>query len=671
MSFDEMGGGRKSRASASARLAVGTTLNDRYQIDDFLGATAYGEAYRGRDLSDGRLVTVKVISPALIGDARARQRLEREIQIAGQLDHKNVGATYGLFGAVVGSDSVAYLAAEYIDGQTLREMIEKKKAAGRTFSLKGTYNVIAHLCNALVYAHGATLHGGLSADSIYVNSAGRVKVVDFGLSRALSPIDHFQAQVGSGGLASMAPEMATAPDQADGRADLYSVGVILFELLTGRPPSESFERPSAVVPGVPPAVDEVVATCLQPQPEHRFPDAQALKESLHAALAQELAGAQADAARPLGLPPQGAPQPPPQASRPPPPKFPPVQTPTPISSRPPTTPPPISSAPPPPRPGPPPAATPTARPPAMGIGGKPTPAAVPASFNVDAALSATDETSERWLIQKDKLDFGPFSMREVRSQVEAGKILGEHTIIDTESGERRKVQDHPQLRPLVMEAATRMAEKARQDMEDKEKRAQRSKVTLMMLILLLLVAAGGGTGFFLWKRTQEARIARENKEAELLAAKAKAEEAAADFLKGVEITLKVDPPAAKTGGKRVHRPGQKGGGNAYSDVTNLGDASDGSGGGEETLDQSVVAGVMNKNFKVLVGCILEERRRSPSLHTVDMDFIIKGTGNVSGVKVNGQTSGPFAGCMLGKMKTVAFPKFNGAQTHASFSLTMK
>jgi serine/threonine-protein kinase len=574
-----------------------------------------------------------------------------------QLDHKNVGATYGLFGAMVGSDAVAYLAAEYIDGQTLRDMLQKKVAAGRTFSLKGTYNVVAHLCNALIYAHGATVHGGLTPDSVLVNSAGRVKVVDFGLARTLRPIDHFQAQVGQGGLAALPPEMATAPDKADARADLYSVGVILFELLCGRPPSESFERPSSVVPGVPPALDEVLATCLQPQPEHRFPDSQALKEALHAAIGNDLESAAANAARPIAAPappaapPAKAAPPPPRTPAPPPPRTP---TPSPPPLVPPRTPtpPPISSAPKPtPLPGP-----------------KGPAPAIPKSFNVDSALSAVDDQTERWLIQKDKLDFGPFNMRDVRSQIEGGKILGEHTIIDTETGERRRVKDHPQLRQLVMEAESQQAEKQRVAMEDQDKRAQRGKVTMLLGIMVLVLCGVGGGVFFYAKKTSEAEALRKKKEADLLDAQAKSEAAAADFLKGVEISLKVDPPAPKTAKPHSgRRNGNKG--SEFSDVTNLGDASEG--GGDETLDQSVVQNVMKNNFKILVGCILEERRRNPGLHNVDMDFIIKGTGNVSAVKVNGSTSSALAGCMYGKMQSVSFPKFNGAKTHANFSLSMK
>ena len=80
---------------------------------------------------------------------------------------------------------------------------------------------------------------------------------------------------------------------------------------------------------------------------------------------------------------------------------------------------------------------------------------------------------------------------------------------------------------------------------------------------------------------------------------------------------------------------------------------------------------MASNFKSLTGCILEEKHRDGALKNVDMDFVIKGSGQVSAVKVNGATNTPFASCMLGKMQTVPFPHFNGARTVASFSLALK
>lgn len=656
MTFDGPSrGAQPAGGMTGARLANGVRLNDRYEIEEFLGRTPYGESYRARDMASGQLVTIKALNPALIADGATMERLTREVQVASQLDHKNIAATYGLFGAQVGSDPVAYLACEFVDGQTLREMLEKKRASGRAFSLKGAYNVIAHLCNALVYAHGTTVHGGLTPDSVMVNSAGRVKLTDFGLARTLKPLDNFRAQVAAGTMAALAPEMMSNPEAADARADLYSVGVILFELLTGRTPADSFERPSVAAPGVPPAVDPVVEMCSKPSPDERYADAQSLKDSLQQALAADLAGPNAQAAAAIALPPGGQPRAPKQP-------MPMVNTPTPPPR------PAMSSAPktptPPPRPqpsqpiassAPPPQATPqpATRRPSLEQ------AAVPKSFNVDAALSAVDDTHERWLIQKDKLDFGPFSMKDVRSQIEQGKIRGEHVIIDTENGQRQHVRDHAQLRQLVLEAEARLGEQERLEKEAADRSKFRGRmVTIFALVGVAVLALGGGAFWYAKKHGAfETKVVKEV-----------VHDGEYDFMKGVEISMKVDPPAPKPKRPSGHRVG-KNGKNEFSDVTNLGDASEG--GGDETLDQAVVQRVMTQNFKVLVGCIAEERRRNSSLHNVDMDFIIKGTGQVSAVKVNGSTSSPMASCMYGKMQSVAFPKFNGAKTHASFSLALK
>jgi serine/threonine-protein kinase len=636
-------------------------LNERYEIEELIGRGPYGESYRARDLASGQLVCIRALDSQLVSDAATMERLAAAIAKAATLEHKNVAATYGLFGAQVGTDPVAYLACEFVDGQSLREMLEKKIATGLAFSIKGAYNVVAHLCNALVYAHATMVHGGLTPDAVMVSSAGRVKVIDFGMAQVLKPFANFAAQVQAGALAALAPEMTTSPDSVDGRADLYSVGVILFELLTGRTPADSFERPSVAAPGVPSAVDPIVETCMRPVPDERYIDAQALKEALQTALGPELNGPNAKASaavapRPNSGPSQARPQP--SAPNQP---IPVVNTPTPpprpSAKRTPTpSPPPISSAPKPP-PGP------TTPRPATAGSGKfppvpaPQKAQVPKSFNVDAALNAVDDQTERWLIQKDKLDFGPFNMREVRSQIEGGKIVGEHVIVDTENGERRKVKDHPQLRQLVLDAEARLSLQQKEADEAAERRKHRGRQTVLLTGIFLAVIVGGGGIFWYYQHHQKIVVQEKLVRDDSL-----------DFLKGVEITMKVDPPPPK----RPHPAGHKsknGGKNEFSDVTNLGDASEG--GGDETLDQQVVQRVMTQNFRVLVGCIGEERHRNPGLHNIDMDFIIKGTGNVSAVKVNGQTGSPLAGCMYGKMQSIVFPKFNGSKTHASFSLALK
>ena len=145
-----------------------------------------------------------------------------------------------------------------VDGQTLREMIEKKRASGRAFSLKGAYNVVAHLCNALVYAHGATVHGALTPDSMMVNSRRPREADRLRPGPGAQAARELPRACGCRDMAALAPEMMASPETADARADIYSVGVILFELLTGRTPADSFERASVAAPGVPPAVDPVI-----------------------------------------------------------------------------------------------------------------------------------------------------------------------------------------------------------------------------------------------------------------------------------------------------------------------------------------------------------------------------------------------------------------------------
>jgi serine/threonine-protein kinase len=638
------------------RIPAGALLAGRFSIDDFLGRSVFAEVFRATDNTDGKAVVIKLLHRELTRYGEARMRLEQEMAIAVQLEHKNIARVYGFW---IEGD-LPFIASEYVEGSTLREMLDKKVAAGRAFSLKGAYNVVAHVCNALAYAHGAVVHGALTTSSVLVNAAGRVKLTDFGIAPALPAMEHFRAQVGAGDLATMAPEMATHPEAVDRRADLYSVGAMLFELLTGRPPSETFERPSAVVPGLPASLDPVIERCLRPRPQDRFGDAQELKHALHSALDSYVSGGTPAAGVAALDPPEARPvssRPPPAYAAAPAPAF---QPPPP---RPAPPPPPAASRAAPPRAPTPPTGAPIASSPA------PAPApraprisqpAIPRGFNVDSALSSVDETQERWLIQKDKLDFGPYRLAEVRHQVEKGQILGDHTIVDMENGERRRVKDHPMLRDFVLRTESGREEQRRADADAAEARASKRKViTLLAVILVVLLAGGGGVvavviyhPFGLLMPKETTKIVYKDNE---------------DLLKGIEITMKVDPPAPKKAHKAPRkgprRPGES------PDVTNLGDASED--GGDETLSQDVVQRVMSANFGVLKGCVLEEKRRNPSMRTVDMDFTIKGDGRVSAVKVNGQTASAISSCMYGKMQSVAFPKFNGSKTHASFSLALK
>lgn len=599
-------------ASSLPRLAPGAVLRGRFTIERFVGRGPLGEVYRAGDASDGKPVLVQLVQRELLRDGQTRIRLEQDIAIAAQLEHKNIAATYGFFG----DGENLFIAAEPVDGSSLRQMLEKKLKTGRAFTLKGAYNVVTHICNALEYAHGAMLHGLLSADTVLVNPAGRVKLAYFGLSRSLPGQERFRASLLPAAIACMAPELPRAPDMADRRADVFSVGAMLFELLTGQAKHDRLV--SELVAGVPPALDAVIEQCTSPSAPDRFNDMGELKRAIHAACGSALTAASAPPI-PAG---SAAPKPPP----------------TPAG-----------------RPGAPQAAAARPGPPRIAQ------AKVPATFSIDSALSAVDEAHERWLIQKDKLDFGPFKLADVKEQIGKGQILGDHVIVDMENGERRKVREHALLKDLVLRAEGQQEATRQVEVAAAEARAHRRRVmTLIGLIGGLTIVVGGGVAAYVLTHQpkETTKIVYREKEGE-------------DLLKGIEITMKVQPPPPK--GSKRHGGGHGGSSkNAVGDfdsATNLGDAN--GEGGDETLGQDVVQHVMSQNFKSLTGCILEEKRRNSGLKTIDMDFVIRGSGSVSAVKVNGATNSPFASCMLDKMKSITFPKFNGAKTVAAFSLALK
>ena len=150
------------------------------------------------------------------------------------------------------------------------------------------------------------------------------------------------------------------------------------------------------------------------------------------------------------------------------------------------------------------------------------------------------------------------------------------------------------------------------------------------------------------------------------------EEAEVDaFLKDVKINF-AKASVAKKGAGGAHHASSGGGANdaEFTNDMNLGDATK-AGVGDESLDDEVIQKVMMGNYRSLVPCIMAERHKEPGLSDISLDFVVRGTGKVSAVKVNGQRGGTFAGCLLSRMQNFGFPKFNGGKTIASWSMSMR
>lgn len=265
-----------------------------------------------------------------------------------------------------------------------------------------------------------------------------------------------------------------------------------------------------------------------------------------------------------------------------------------------------------------------------------------------------DESEQRWLIQKGRLDFGPFSLQEIKRQIDANEILPEHTIIDNDSGKRGKIAEHPLLGDMVHAAAARRDEHRRVNAEATMVKQDRRRGAALYLVIALGVAAIGAGGYFGLKKL---RAADKKGPSELAA------------LEGAElnVTIELKPQAPRgTGKKRTGgaRPGEAGAKGGWDDSLDLGDASDDD-GDSERLDNATLSKVIQSSGRGLGACLAGSGSRK-----AEIEFIVAGSGKVTSVRVNGDTDSGLANCIRKKMQAMQFPSFNGPRTRGSFEMSI-
>jgi serine/threonine-protein kinase len=271
-------------------------LSSRYRVDELIGRGGMASVYRGYDVTLGREVAIKVLRRELAEDAAFRTRFRLEAQAASRMAHP---AIVRVFDAgedfEVGSDGqqhpVPYIVMELVHGALLKDVI-----AQGPVSVDDARRYVDGILEALEFSHRAgVVHRDIKPGNVMVTDAGQVKVMDFGIARAVSDSSSTVAETTTilGTAAYFSPEQAKG-EPVDARADLYSTGVVLYELLTGRPPfrgespvavayqhvSEAPITPSEVVETVPRALDAVVLRALAKDPFQRFPDAASFRAAL-------------------------------------------------------------------------------------------------------------------------------------------------------------------------------------------------------------------------------------------------------------------------------------------------------------------------------------------------------------------------------------------------------
>ncbi|MCP3919670.1 MAG: serine/threonine protein kinase [bacterium] len=251
------------------------TLLPDYEVGPCLGRGGMGVVFRARQRKLDRPVAVKVLLPAPEDAPTWAERFEREARALAKLNHPNIVGVYD-FGR---ADDLMFLVMEYVDGASLRELlIEGKLTAPETLA------IVPQLCDALQYAHSeGVVHRDIKPENILLDGEGNVRIADFGLAKIVGEGNSLATLTGShqamGTFRYMAPEQIDRPRDVDHRADLFSMGVVLYEMLTGEVPAGSFPKPSECSP-VDERLDDVVVRALQHEPDRRYQQARELKSAV-------------------------------------------------------------------------------------------------------------------------------------------------------------------------------------------------------------------------------------------------------------------------------------------------------------------------------------------------------------------------------------------------------
>jgi beta-lactam-binding protein with PASTA domain/tRNA A-37 threonylcarbamoyl transferase component Bud32 len=271
-------------------------LGGRYELDGIVGRGGMAEVFRARDIRLDRIVGVKTLRDDLARDQTFQARFRREAQSAASLNHPSIVAVYDTGEDMVGSVPVPYIVMEFVDGRTLRDLLRDDRRLLPERAAEITDGVL----RALDYSHrNGIVHRDIKPGNVMLTRAGDVKVMDFGIARAVSDSQMTMTQTAQviGTAQYLSPEQARG-ERVDARSDLYSTGCLLYELLTGRPPftgdspvaiayqhvKEDPVPPSQVDPEVPPWADAIVLKAMQKDPADRYQSAGEMRNDIQRAL---------------------------------------------------------------------------------------------------------------------------------------------------------------------------------------------------------------------------------------------------------------------------------------------------------------------------------------------------------------------------------------------------
>ena len=259
----------------SFQFRRGQVINNRYTVLDMIGRGGMGCIYKVHDNVLGEDLALKTLLPQYVADKTVIDRFLNEARITRRLTHPNIVRVHDIGTTGKG----IFISMEYVQGDSLRVVLGKY-GPGERIPVRQVLHIIDQLCLALDYAHQYTVHRDIKPENIMITESNQIKLMDFGISKLMDNRLVTSASVVMGTPYYMSPEQHRDTHNVDARADIYSMGVVMYEMLTGNIPTGIPKPASQVLREIPPALDEIVARCIDPNREKRFRTAGDLRQAI-------------------------------------------------------------------------------------------------------------------------------------------------------------------------------------------------------------------------------------------------------------------------------------------------------------------------------------------------------------------------------------------------------
>lgn len=634
------------QAPSGATLATGDIIGNRYMVSRYLGSSDGSTNYLCRDQKRQRDTVLKLIPTQLL-DAKLNTLLAEQIKLAAQLgQHKNISSVYGMGQA---SDSHAFVAVEFLDGYSLSRLVAKRREQGRNVDMRDIFTVIAHCANVLQLVHKHTTHGVLTPYNLYVSRQGVLKLNNLAFGRVTALMLHEQQKGPFHDSIYVAPEVHDDPDSLSPASDVYSLAMIAVDLLNpkGLPADRQMASRaiSKVLADHPPKLTQFLLSALDVTPNKRPSLADFVRVFEDTARQSGVLLGHPPAEGQLPIEPAVAPEAVEQTSNE-------EEEEEDLFNIP-------------------------------GLKESDDDAVVTSSFDD----FDDDEDEGRYLVQKDGLDYGPFTVEQVLTQLKADEIDENTSVLDRFTQKRKPLIDvgvfteEVKAYIPIREARLKAEAERRAELQRKVKKGGQTVFVVGIFVGLCVLA---GMIYVIANQPDPEPLPMDKAFASLdykllpPPKEFKTVKVDSDLMKSIfdpaaseeEIAKKLKKFKRKrrgrTGGRRPAN-GSKANGN----VTEV-DMS-GSGGTKRILSDGEIYEVIMTKFGSMRRCIVKELGTNPSFKGVTVKFFIRPSGTTGGVKIkeSAYNNKAVGNCLKSRFRAIKFPSHSGFNRGVTFPLYVK